>query len=304
MFTLGYRFRPWSGDRGAGRRPVDPRLRPRHRAGVRRRRSTSATTTGSSRPSGTARPPAGRSTVETRRRREAADLRVPVVVHRLLRLRARATRPSCPASRTSPATSSTRSTGPRTSTTQASGSWSSARGATAVTLVPALAETAAHVTMLQRSPTYILSVPARTGLAARLGKVLPPRAAYAATRWKNILVSQRALPAQPQPPRPGAPAHPQGDRRARCPASTSTPTSTRATTRGTSGCAWCPTATCSGRSGTARRTWSPTPSRRSPPTGVRLASGGELEADVVVTATGLKLKPFGGIELRRRRRRR
>jgi cation diffusion facilitator CzcD-associated flavoprotein CzcO len=62
-------------------------------------------------------------------------------------------------------------------------------GATAVTLVPALAETAAHVTMLQRSPSYILSVPAEDPLAGVLRKVLPERAAYRLIRWKNILLS-------------------------------------------------------------------------------------------------------------------
>ena len=78
-------------------------------------------------------------------------------------------------------------------------------GATAVTLVPALAETAAHVTMLQRSPTYILSVPSEDGLAARLGQAAAARAAYAATRWKNILVvDRRCLQAQPSPTRPAA----------------------------------------------------------------------------------------------------
>jgi cation diffusion facilitator CzcD-associated flavoprotein CzcO len=61
-------------------------------------------------------------------------------------------------------------------------------GATAVTLVPAMAEKAAHVTMLQRSPTYIASLPAEDRIAARLRRHLPERAAYAAVRWKNVLI--------------------------------------------------------------------------------------------------------------------
>jgi cation diffusion facilitator CzcD-associated flavoprotein CzcO len=60
-------------------------------------------------------------------------------------------------------------------------------GATAVTLVPAMAETAAHVTMLQRSPSYVASLPARDRIAEALRRVLPERAAYAAARWKNIV---------------------------------------------------------------------------------------------------------------------
>ncbi len=61
-------------------------------------------------------------------------------------------------------------------------------GATAVTLVPAMAERAAHVTMLQRSPTYVVSRPAEDKIANSLRSVLPARAAYALTRWKNVLL--------------------------------------------------------------------------------------------------------------------
>lgn len=60
-------------------------------------------------------------------------------------------------------------------------------GATAVTLVPAMAETAEHVTMLQRSPTYIVTMPSQDGIANLFRKVLPDRAAYMLSRWKNIL---------------------------------------------------------------------------------------------------------------------
>jgi monooxygenase len=60
-------------------------------------------------------------------------------------------------------------------------------GATAVTLVPALAQKAAHVTMLQRSPTYMAQMPANDAIADWLRKVLPDQASYAVTRWKNVL---------------------------------------------------------------------------------------------------------------------
>ncbi len=59
-------------------------------------------------------------------------------------------------------------------------------GATAVTLVPAMAETAAHVVMLQRSPTYMASRPEYDTLGQWLEKLLPAKTAYALTRWKNI----------------------------------------------------------------------------------------------------------------------
>jgi len=61
-------------------------------------------------------------------------------------------------------------------------------GATAVTLVPAMSATAAHVTMLQRSPSYILSLPNHDPLANVLRRWLPEGAAHRIVRWKNILV--------------------------------------------------------------------------------------------------------------------
>jgi cation diffusion facilitator CzcD-associated flavoprotein CzcO len=62
-------------------------------------------------------------------------------------------------------------------------------GATAVTLVPAMAEKAAHVTMLQRSPTYILAQPTQDATTTWLNKYLPVRSAYFFSRWKAILMS-------------------------------------------------------------------------------------------------------------------
>ncbi|MEL7462679.1 MAG: NAD(P)/FAD-dependent oxidoreductase [Pseudomonadota bacterium] len=61
-------------------------------------------------------------------------------------------------------------------------------GATAVTIVPSMAETAAHVTMLQRSPTYIFSRPAEDAVAKWLNKLLPWRAAWKLSRIKNVLL--------------------------------------------------------------------------------------------------------------------
>lgn len=61
-------------------------------------------------------------------------------------------------------------------------------GATAVTLVPTLSEKAEHVTMLQRSPTYIVSAPGEDAFANWLNRYLPLRLAYTITRWKKILL--------------------------------------------------------------------------------------------------------------------
>ncbi len=63
-------------------------------------------------------------------------------------------------------------------------------GATAMTLVPAMAEEAESVTMLQRSPTYVVSRPAKDWFANTLRALLPETWAYATTRWRNVLLQQ------------------------------------------------------------------------------------------------------------------
>lgn len=63
-------------------------------------------------------------------------------------------------------------------------------GATAMTLVPAMAKDAGHVTMLQRSPTYVVSRPAQDGIANRLRKLLPESLAYKIVRKKNVALGQ------------------------------------------------------------------------------------------------------------------
>jgi len=62
-------------------------------------------------------------------------------------------------------------------------------GATAVTLVPAMAGSAGHVTMLQRSPSYVLALPGQDAIADLARKRLPKKLAYALVRWKNVLIT-------------------------------------------------------------------------------------------------------------------
>lgn len=62
-------------------------------------------------------------------------------------------------------------------------------GATAVTMVPAVAEQAAHVTMLQRSPTYIISLAAKDTIATFLRRILPVKFVYSIARWKNVFLT-------------------------------------------------------------------------------------------------------------------
>jgi cation diffusion facilitator CzcD-associated flavoprotein CzcO len=63
-------------------------------------------------------------------------------------------------------------------------------GATAVTIVPSMASTASHVTMVQRSPTYVVARPDHDPIADKLRKVLPAQMAYNVTRWKNTTMQQ------------------------------------------------------------------------------------------------------------------
>ncbi|HTV99325.1 MAG TPA: NAD(P)/FAD-dependent oxidoreductase [Streptosporangiaceae bacterium] len=171
-------------------------------------------------------------------------------------------------------------------------------GATAVTLVPALAQTAAHVTMVQRSPSYIAALPARDPIAAAVQRALPERYSGPALRWFKALTTQaffrlsRGRPelvkrmlsrqlARQLPDGYDVAAHftprynpwdqrfciaPDGDL-------------FRAIRNGA-------VSVVTDRIDTFIER------------GLLLASGAELEADIIVTATGLELLFIGGIELR------
>jgi monooxygenase len=170
-------------------------------------------------------------------------------------------------------------------------------GATAVTLVPELAKRAAHVTMLQRSPTYIVSAPQRDPLAQRLRKLLPAATVYAVTRWKNVAFGivfynfcrrfpKRAkawlirrmsdeLAGSADVARDFTPAYNPWEQRLCLVPDGDLFVALRA-----------------GRAAVVTDHIETFTER-----GIRLRSGTELEADLIVTATGLKLKVLGGIAL-------
>ena len=170
-------------------------------------------------------------------------------------------------------------------------------GATAVTLVPALAEQAAHVTMLQRSPTYIVAMPAEDAIADRLQRVLGPRRAYPLVRWKNVAVGTlfyqlsrrhpgvvksmirkatvRRLPPGYDVDTHFKPRYQPWDQRLCLVPDGDLFTAIR---RGRA-------SVVTGRIAEFTEA------------GLRLESGTELEADIIVTATGLRLLAFGGIQL-------
>ncbi len=170
-------------------------------------------------------------------------------------------------------------------------------GATAVTLVPALAGDAEHVTMLQRSPSYVLSIPSVDGVAERLQRRLPHRVVYPVVRWKNVLVASalyqlsrrrpafmrkllqkgvtNALPAGYDIQTHFGPEYEPWDQRL----------------------CFVPDGDLFQALHTGKAEVVTDTIETFTEDGIRLASGRELAADVVVTATGLNLLPIGGMQL-------
>jgi cation diffusion facilitator CzcD-associated flavoprotein CzcO len=170
-------------------------------------------------------------------------------------------------------------------------------GATAVTLVPAMAEKAAHVTMLQRSPTYIASLPAEDPIANGLRRFLPEKAVYTIVRWKNVMIQsliyqlsrrrpraikqfirkgvERSLPAGYDIDKHFKPKYNPWDQRMCLVPNGDLFKAIR------DGDATVVTDTI----------------ERFTENGIKLDSGEQLEADVIITATGLNLLFLGGMEL-------
>jgi monooxygenase len=170
-------------------------------------------------------------------------------------------------------------------------------GATAVTLVPALAQRAKHVTMLQRSPSYIVSLPAEDPVANALRRLLPSKLAYLIVRWKNVLLTLLSFQLSRR-----RPALVKGlVRRAvarRLPADFDVDTHFKPT-YGPWDQRLCLVpdgdlfdALCAGTASIVTDRIDTFTER-----GIRLASGAELEAELIVTATGLNLLALGGVQL-------
>ena len=170
-------------------------------------------------------------------------------------------------------------------------------GATAITLVPAMAADAAHVTMLQRSPTYIASVPQRNPLARLFHKVLPDRAAGAATRWALALGTQGSYRLSRRRPELMRKLLRRGLER-------ELPEGYDIDTHFTPRYDPWDERLCAAPDGDFFRAIRhgdvdvvTDQIERFDHTGIVLASGEHLDADVIVTATGLELLFLGGIEL-------
>ena len=170
-------------------------------------------------------------------------------------------------------------------------------GATAVTLVPAMAEHAEHVTMLQRSPSYVVTLPATDPIAEVLTRRLPAKVAYSIVRWKNVLLTMLSFNLSRRYPHAMRKVIRRGVQR-RLPEGYDVDTHFNprynpwqqrmclvpdsdlfeVLSRGDASIV---------TDGIETFT----------ETGLKLTSGAELEADVIVTATGLNLLLLGGIEL-------
>ncbi|MGI8523615.1 MAG: flavin-containing monooxygenase [Nocardioides sp.] len=169
-------------------------------------------------------------------------------------------------------------------------------GATAVTLVPELAKSAASVTMLQRSPSYVVSLPGRDPVALTLRRRLPEKAAHRAIRWKNILIASlfyrfarrwpgaarglirkgtiALLPAGYDVDTHFRPAYDVWDQRV----------------------CFVPDADLFRSIGRGGAEVVTDTIETFDQTGIVLTSGRHLDADIVVTATGLELQVFGGVD--------
>ncbi|HEX9170895.1 MAG TPA: NAD(P)/FAD-dependent oxidoreductase [Roseiarcus sp.] len=170
-------------------------------------------------------------------------------------------------------------------------------GATAVTLVPAMAETAAHVIMLQRSPTYVVARPSEEAIVKRFGRWVPARLTHGVVRWKNIAMQLylfRLSRRKPAAVRAGIlklaqaavgpgidaakhfnPRYEPWDQRVCLVPDGDLFAALRAGKA----------SVVTGEIETFTET------------GLRLTSGETMEADIIVTATGLKLRLMGGIAI-------
>ncbi|WP_027927677.1 flavin-containing monooxygenase [Amycolatopsis benzoatilytica] len=170
-------------------------------------------------------------------------------------------------------------------------------GATAVTLVPALAEQASSVTMLQRSPSYVLARPWTDKLADRLAGVLPAEVTYRLVRGKNILLTTALYQFARRQPERAAAALRGGVAKQLPPSIPVDPHFVPKYRPWDQRLCLTPGADlfAAFRSGKADIVTDQI--ARFTADGVQLASGRSLPADVIVTATGLRVTAFGGIAL-------
>jgi monooxygenase len=169
-------------------------------------------------------------------------------------------------------------------------------GATAVTLIPEMAKSAAHVTMLQRSPSYVFNLPSVDAIASRLRRWLPARLAYRLVRMKNVLISMAFFQLARRRPelakrRLVRMVHdllPPGFDVARHFTPRYNPWDQRM--------CLVPDGDLFASIKQGKASVVTDEIETFTDGGIRLKSGAQLPADIIVVATGLKLQPLGGIE--------
>ena len=170
-------------------------------------------------------------------------------------------------------------------------------GATAVTIVPALAGTAARVSMLQRSPSFVMAIPARDPVATLLRKVLPERRAYAAVRWKNTRIATALYVLCRRYPERARAVLRKGVLKRLPPGYDIDTHFTPAYEPWDQRMCLVPDGDFFAAIRSGRADVVTGQIEAFTQTGLRLRSGAQLEAEVVITATGLNLLPLGGIDL-------
>ncbi|WP_167104329.1 NAD(P)/FAD-dependent oxidoreductase [Mycobacterium sp. DL592] len=170
-------------------------------------------------------------------------------------------------------------------------------GATAVTLIPAMADDAAHITMLQRSPSYVMPLPRKDPIANSLRKALPEKLAYRITRKLNVGRQRLIYAASQKYPKQvrrviralNVKALPEGYDVDTHFNPTYNPWDQRM-------CA-VPDSDLFRAISAGKASVVTDRIARFTKTGILLESGRQIDADIIVTATGLKLQAFGGIQL-------
>jgi cation diffusion facilitator CzcD-associated flavoprotein CzcO len=169
-------------------------------------------------------------------------------------------------------------------------------GATAVTLVPAMADDAAHVTMLQRSPSYVIALPGEDPFAQFLRRFLPEKVVYPLVRWKNVMLTLAFFQLSRRRPelvkklvRRGVAQH--------LPAEQIDPHFTPRYNPWDQRVCLVPDADLFETIRAGRASMVTDRIETFTERGIRLDSGHEIEADLVVTATGLNLQALGGMDL-------
>ncbi|MGJ4945777.1 flavin-containing monooxygenase [Bradyrhizobium sp. HKCCYLS1011] len=170
-------------------------------------------------------------------------------------------------------------------------------GATAVTLVPSMAKTAAHVTMLQRSPTYVVSRPAQDALANRLRRHLPASLAYQLIRWRNVLFSMYFFQLSRRKPQQVKELILRGVRAALGPGYDVATHFTPRYNPWDQRLCLVPDGDLFRAIREKRASVATAEIDTFTEKGIRLKDGSELEADIIVTATGLVLQVLGGTEV-------